>query len=465
MRTWLLFLCLTTTAFADPCAQYYSEKEDGHRPRCLETPDAKGNWFFTWDESEKWNRDVEIAQAALPCRRWKDLPANAAKTVLKPADKKVGAIALEACTQVALKQVRLGAKKLRGELLAADWLKKNPVETYTIEKNRELTNDYGGGFAGDVYAAWLRQEPENAKAEKDLLKEFEKALEEEDPTVTNKAKSKDIVALYSLGMGWDPKDAPPDSTMAILNAEMLKLGVETKFLKNHPMAGIPENVEILTKQIVDELATGKDVILVGLCKGSPELLGAFAAAMKNRLDDKREQKNRPRGDGRVLAFLNVSGLIGGTYIADKAKTFPKWLLTSFKVKEEMLKQMESMTSAAAIDFNKTWVGKLPSDVVYTSLVGIVPETGMNPALESKWMAQMRGITKLLKLADAAHDGFIEYPKQAIPTGNSTRETTIVIEGSHVLWEGYLGRHELNSPKARRALFSALFRQTLDRRYP
>ena len=209
-----------------------------------------------------------------------------------------------------------------------------------------------------------------------------------------------------------------------------------------------------------------------MCKGSPELLAAYHLATQRYLDAERTQRQRDPGRGRVVAYLNLSGMIGGTFLGDALKNVPLHNyvgpVLNDKFKDgtahdigQALLQLETMDPATLTRFNqKTWMKGIPSDVTYFNVVGVPPETGY-AVFESGLVKTMRKWIRKFHLSDAANDGYIEYPRNEIPAGTAQRQVTLVLPGSHMLWDGMYAGEIMGQPETRKALTTAMFHTLLD----
>ena len=491
----LLYALLLLFIGGSAQARYYGEGADGYRPRCVETSSWWGNLFFTWDEKEKSERSLYVHQLQLPCQEWRstlNLGWLDYGQELRPGQRRIFGVLLDDDTLDGLDQVRYGASVLRTEKSGEAFLARQPIRHFTFEINQWLTDLYGVGFAGDVYRAWIESKPRNRELRAQYLREIELVQSSPDPAAALRDRAGNLTVLVSLGMDWDPATAPPGSAVDIFAHESQMEGIETVLLKNHARDDSWSNIDILAEQLEQTLDSGRDVILMGLCKGSPELLAAMVEATSRYLDVDRTQKARGPHRGKILAYINISGLLGGTLFADAMKKIPfqkyagPFLQDSRRLAHlfpynlflrdtpenrtfsqaetfgDALEQMEQMSQDEMLKFDRsTWLGRLPSDVLYLSGVGIADDKrGFNDA-QGSFTAQFRNMGRKWHFTRAANDGFIEYPKEALPDGISSQEYEIVFNASHVLWEGYFGPYYLDSPRMREALFMAMYNVVLD----
>lgn len=469
----LFFPLLAQVAHADPT--YFGEHTDGFRPRCLTKPVSRDHLFFSWKESEKTEREIWARLRRLPCDRWRQagsLFSTRSWVRVLPAQDVVFGVRLDEQTREALRQVRYGAQEIRKERTADEWLLAHPFQKYTFEVNRQLTRRFGMGFSGDVYRAWIESSPRNQLAKDRFRSSFESALRDPRGSVERlRERSRSLKILVSLGMGWNPDKVEPGGDVDDFTREVRTLGIPVTLLKNHPYEDFDGNVGILREQLDRELRSGSDVILLGLCKGSVELLAATSAVTRGYLDADRTQKGREPGRGRVLAYVNLSGLIGGTFLGDALEQVPGRETIASMLRDEFtgtkheigqaLLQLRKMSFGETMSFNRrTWMKGLASDSLYVNVLGIPPVKGYAD-FEGPFIKGMRKWIRRLRLTDAANDGYIEYPKQEIPAGTGARELTLVFPASHMLWDGVYEGQPMNQAPSRKALLMAILQTVLD----
>ncbi len=468
----LVSLWLSALAFAAP--GFFGEKGDGYRPRCLTNPASRTHLFFTWKESEKTERKIWARVRRLSCGQWRSAGSWLAVhswTEVAPNQDVVLGYRLDAATREALRQVRYGASELRAEPKAADWIRAHPIGKYTHEVNVALTQRFGMGFSGDVYQAWIELRPENHSVRDRYRYWFNEVRKDASRTDSLRQRMKGRKVLISLGMGWDPKSASVGSEVDTFAREIGAMGADVTILKNYPFDDIQSNVGILWEQLNGELNKGSDVILIGMCKGSVELMAAYSLATRQYLDAQKSQNSRAPGRGRVVAYLNLSGMIGGTFLGDVLNRVPfhetisAYLHDDFKgTKHEIgqaLLQLETMGTAEIRKFTaSTWGKGVPADTVYFNVVGVPPESGIAP-YETGLLKSLRAGIRRYQLSNAASDAYIEYPLNELPAGLGKTQYTLVLPGSHMLWDGVYQGEVMSKTENRQALTMAMFHTLLD----
>lgn len=456
-------------------------------PRCVENGNRRG--FMWWNVNEnRYNRDVFVVQPARvgwDCNDWVTVSGwggthiqAAVKVkraeVYKSSVKTIQRINISKELSERLAQIQLGASEYRSEKTGAQWLKNNPLNDYNIQLNAELTKRFGIGFTGEIYKAFVETRPQNSKIKNELVKRIEKSIN--NPAEQKRelaARSGKVKLLVSLGLGWvrgkkmeGPYDVPR------LEQDLKSIGLNYSVLENKPFGRVKSNSQMLAVQIQEELEKGNDIMLMGACKGTAEIMNALAM-IPNLVDANGKQTNPKYG--RVIGVLSLSGLMKGSFLAEwisglNDKKFFNWL---FRVlKDGPFPSMHDIGTIIGVapDLSTTqmeqdyaaYSKRVPKDIVYFNALGVMPGNGLmsdSPVAE----LQNKVIVPILKNANA-NDGYIDYPSSAIPDSMAKRVYSVVFDASHMIvdgklnatWNGKARSYEMRNEKTRRAVLSAMF---------
>ncbi len=452
-------------------AVFYSDFGDHERPRCLVGAGVRSNLFFRWNDADRYARTMEVRRDRRPCSAWRAvvrepagwtaLPMGATHALGRPLPVRLGD---------ELEQVRRGANELRAADLDEESVLDGP---FTVDANQGLTARFGHGFTGEVYARSITSQPQNQGAHAFLERSMRAQLAV-DEAVANAAMQrigKGVVVLVSMGYGWD--ETVDEDTVGYVKdfiQTVQALGADVEVMERNTYGGLAENAALLAPKVRAHLAAGKDVILFGLCKGSPELYAATASVLAPYLDAERTQARRPAGWGQVRGVLNMSGMMSGILFSDQLGGYG-WALEllggamtwlpgrELQANGRYLAILPSLTSEKVAAFKATFEDGLPSDAVYLDVVGVVPEDGilkddigaMQPLIE---------MDRDGDVAKAANDGFIVYPGNQMKPGLSRHQYAVVMSGSHMLFDGGFGGLPMSDLRNERALFRAAIQLVL-----
>jgi hypothetical protein len=164
-------------------------------------------------------------------------------------------------------------------------------------------------------------------------------------------------------------------------------------------------------------------------------------------------------------------MMGGLFWADARESSDlfDWINTTAQIlpgnKSQMMNSyliaLESMTTERTGDLFHKIERDLPSDVPYLSVTGILPDNG-KLTVKNSMKAFVDG-NSLLNIAKGANDGFMEYPRTAIPTSYSSRVYNIPVNGSHMIIDGYIDAYSLRIHQNEQAFYYGLLKFILDHR--
>lgn len=357
---------------------------------------------------------------------------------------------------------------------ARDYLREHPISNYTRSLNIELTQKFGHGFSGQIYREYLLNNPANQKALSEIatnIRTYRSLQVKAVAAAEIKKLSSNTVLLVSMGLDWSDEvnQHTPDYIKKFLT-KIQQAGIEVKFMRRNPVGLMEDNVKEIQPQVEAVLASGKNVVLLGMCKGMPELLAAVSESMKGNLDAKRMQVNK-KGRGKVEGVVGMSPMMGGLYWADKRDGNG-----AFDLIEELtgelpgrtttmistyLDALESITSEKTQSLLNRIAPNLPADVAYIGLSGILPNNARLYVKNS--MKPFVDANRRLNIAKGANDGFLEYPKTAIPTSWSPRVFNVPVHGSHMLTDGAVNEYSLQNAENESALYYSLLKFILEKK--
>lgn len=412
-------------------------------PRCLENIDGK-NLFLKYAR-RSITRRVRYTYSKTACKDWK----HAKLATWKNLDDETRA-KLSEPMQFQIEQLEKKTIEFREERTVSEFIDNHNITTYTRELNRELTPKYGAIFSAEVFKELTERRPGNRQFREYVLSELIKKPITE-PFVEYKDKVKLVV---SFGLGWsdDFGRAAPYYIKDFLS-DIESLGLEVVYLDKNPFGTVKNNVRRMIPQLESELKKEKKVILLSLCKGTPELLSALAS-LKNH--DLRE---------KIIGHVNLSGMLSGTFFADIAMSVivPKLLSPFLKVIPiQTMKDAGRMASSAS--YMKSSVisetlsdvkGNIPDNILTVNVTGAPMSDRI--LRNGSPMAPVMKYNYWQKFLVSANDGFIELPHTIISEELAPNQVTLVIDSSHMLADGYLENFELSKQEPRRALYQSILR--------
>jgi hypothetical protein len=457
----------------------WREARDGARPRCL-VIESGLHVFLRWNDADRYARTIEATRDERSCADWRTVVREREQgwVVVEDDDRAIFGTPLGPDLVADLAAIRDGANVTDGatvdEVAAAIAARGG----FTLEDNIALTDRYGHGFVGAVYQRTVFAEPKNAWAfqvlERDMARTV--ALGEAAALQEMKAKSPNLVVMVSMGAGWG--HVVDEHTVPYVRdfiTTVKSIGVDVDVLERDIFGDVEENAARLQQKVEQYLDSGKDVVLFGLCKGSPELFAAAARATASSLDEAGAQTRRKAGRGRVVGAINMSGMMTGLVFGDWLAPYESLLAISGAVFAALplrttrevgsyMKMVPQLTTPRIEAFAKTFVTKLPKDAVYIDVVGVVPDDGLLKR-DIGAMGPFINTDRARDLAKASNDGFLRYPGNELPRDVAVRHYVVVMTGSHMLFDGAFGPWSMESLDNQRALFRAAVRFVVDAPLP
>lgn len=411
-------------------------------PRCVENIEGR-NLFFKWSR-KSLTRVIRYIFSDSPCTR-----RSIRQRGWRILDERTRSL-LNEDLRFELSQIEKKANELREEKTVSEFIERRNITRFTRELNRDLTPRFGPIFATEVFKELIEKNGRNRDFRKFVLEELAKREESSEPFAEYRERVKLVV---SFGLGWsdDYGKAAPYYIKDFLS-DIASMGLEVVYLDKNPFGTIDSNVARITPQLEEELREEKSVILLSLCKGTPELLSAL-----KDID--------PALRSKISGHVNLSGMLTGTFFADIARsvTLPKLLSPFMKIipiKE--IKDIARMTDASSF-MKSTVVAETLSDVR-----GVTPENMLTvnvtgAPLSDRVLKNGSPMGPVLKynysqkFLISANDGFIELPHTLIPEELAPNQVTLVLDASHMLSDGYLDQYSLSDRSTRRRIYESILR--------
>ncbi len=423
-------------------------------PRCVDgDQDINYNLFFKWTDRHI-DRTVEVYFSKEPCRTYKQVLSN--QEIVWTAYKEVTRFIPTAVVNE-LKQIEQKTHELRAETEAVDFLAKHPINVYTKETNRELTKRYGQLFSAQVFRAWIESKKENHEFKDSILKNLRTLKKSEEKPFA--ALSDRVKIVVSFGLGWEEKyNRTTPFYIKNFIADIKSLGLPVLFLKKNPFGKVNDNIEKIIPSLESELDSGKDLVLISLCKGTPELLAAEA------------ELGRQNKRGKILGHVNLSGMLSGAIFSDFAQdiVLPKVVAPLMKLipfdsvrdSARMVDAIEYMKTSVIESALQTATPDLDKSIFYVNITGAPMTTyvfeGKSP------MRPILTYNVVNEFVDSANDGFLEMPSTLIPESVSHNQVSLILDSSHLLSDGMLNEFKIEDENNRRILYYTVVKTILER---
>ncbi|MFL5784485.1 MAG: hypothetical protein ACJ76H_07755 [Bacteriovoracaceae bacterium] len=432
-------------------------------PDCMSTWDENVSIQLYYKKIDRYRRDILARVIHASCNSVLRPGTQHFKTVASNATK-IGEVVLDKFHQNTLFWIRRGSNYvLPIGYTAAKYVSEHPIQFYSTTLNRQLTEKYGNGFASEIYREWLLSRPENKLARTEIKASVREFLSKGPAFTSNeiRTRAQNTVLIVSMGLGWDESPEQPFYVKDFLK-EIKAAGMETMILKRDAMGTVPENIRALVPQVNRIFLSGKQVMLMGLCKGMPELFAATAEVFKAN----------PAVKKRLRGVIGISPMMSGLYWADYQRNHPAVELLHFLLAmipgkktqsgSEYLTALQTMNSVEIDALYNDVRPQFPKDVPYVNLIGVIPDDGI---LKNDTTAMMPFIkaNRMLNIGKGANDGFLEYPKSQISSAWGPKVFNIPLEGSHMITDGKFDELDFRNSKNLLGLYYGILRFTLDQR--
>lgn len=449
-----IFVALVLSAQAEELG--HIERDTKGFPRCL--VGEFENTFFRWTD-DKYTRELFVTQSRrLRCSDWKQISAEGIRDQalfwhpLKEKDYETLPQDLVGELQV----ISLKSQTVFHVVSPEQYIEENNIKEYTLALNRKLSRLYGQIYSAKVFKAFIEKEERNKDFRDFVLSNFEKPASQR-AFIPLRSK---VSIVVSFGLGWeeDYGVATPQYIRDFLK-DIQSLGLQVRFLKKNPWGSVRQNAYKIKNQLREELEKGRDIILVSLCKGTPELLLAESLVHEETQGELKK---------RILGHVNLSGMLDGTFYSDKSSELllPKIVGPILKLIPIATAQ-DSSEMFGAIDFMRSDIVQgvladakfLPKDLFYLNVTGAPLSTQV---LEhGSPMIPVLNYTNFANLSAGANDGFLELPNTLIPKKISSNQVTLVLDSTHLLADGVLGKYRLDNEANRRSLYQSIIQRVLN----
>ncbi len=412
-------------------------------PRCVENINGH-NLFFKWSR-KPLTRIIYYAYSRVHCSNWKKRINVNWKTLDEETKSH-----LSDELRFELEQIAKKSNELREERTVSEFIDKRNITVFTRALNRELTPRFGAIFATEVFKELIERNPENTEFRKFVLKELRRNDSPSKPLTMWKDKIKLVV---SFGLGWsaDYGKAAPYYIRDFLS-DIESMGLEVVYLDKNPFGMVKSNAEKMAPQIEDELRKDKSVILLSLCKGTPELLSAL-----KDID--------PALKSKIVGHVNLSGMLTGTFFADIAGSviLPKLLSPFMKVIPlNEVRTVGKMADATSY-MKSTIIAETLSEVREATRHDMLTVNVTGAPLSDRVLKNGSPMSPVLKynywqkFLVSANDGFIELPHTLVPEELAPHQVTLVLDASHMLSDGFLEEFALAERETRRKIYQSILR--------
>jgi hypothetical protein len=417
---------------------------------------------------------------------------NVSYEILSPTATAYDDVKFDADVLEKLNQVRLGGNVYRPlEIRTADlYAKKNNLTAYDKNMNRDLSKKYGAGFSGDVYFEVLQSNPDNKALHDQTVEYVKKALTKKSIDKELNARFKDITFVIVKGFAHDRDN---DERISPLSRVLKEFGFKILEFKTNPYGRTLGESQVIAEQLEEALKAGKQMIITSGSAATSQAMGALA-----QLNVKYDGKISTALPGKVIAYMNLSGVVSGAFAPEAISSNPLlWAVIKGKMKglifgdKEELEKMKAASVSLTGDkkalanleieryerrlayadqkgaiesfrdlstkqiekFMKPVFPLLPNDVIYYNLIGINKKNGIvkDPKLnylQTKYVrAKFSGFFKKI----GANDGFIEYPGTQLTTDmvQDGRIFSIVFDAGHPILDGNFDKFPLNNNEPNR----------------
>lgn len=427
-------------------------------PRCYQDSKSKKNYFFSW-QTKLLTRDVYVfASTDYSCSHYRTVIKKNTLDWEKFKDDFKKILPFELMNE--LKQISENTKSFRSDFDAEAFIEKNQITDYTLELNRELTDQFGAIFSAKVFEKVMEGKAGNKEFRTNLLSHLENK--------GNKLKDlshlkSDVRFIVSFGLGWSEEIAKKGPYyIGNFIKDLKSMGLDITFLDRNPFGTVSGNVERLTHHLESELDDPRKIIIVSLCKGTPEILASIAQI---------EKKTPGAITQKLLGHVNLSGMLGGAFFSDLAneinlplkiaKVMKAIPINAIADNARMADAVEYMTSPIIDNAVESAVETLPKNLFFINITGIPLSTFVLDQNSPMELVIRYGMKH--RFVTGANDGFIELPKTLIPESLSQNQLTLVLDSSHMLSDGRIENYSLSDEQNRRILYRAIFHEILTKR--
>ena len=339
----------------------------------------------------------------------------------------------------------------------AELIEDQGLKVFNTEVNKAISMKYGEYFSASAFKAFVEKDPRNFAFKSYVLDVLrQKSKKQKIPT--------HLKVIVNTGLGWDTDNYSQQmSHVKNFMDDVRKLGVEVIFLSKFPYAPLEQNIESIKPQLKNLLRNKEDrYILMSLCKGTPELLIATAELVLEN----------PQLKSKIAGFMNMSGMLGGTFFSSDRLDI-KSMVEMEKIIDNKLPSPDSFVK---YDREQT-IWSLPyisNKRIEANLrpvlkvdFGNIPAINVSGAIMSDKMSKRSSplqmfliYNQLMNIYSYGNDGFIDVTQTRLPKNMFKNQKSLVIDGSHLLVDGYLAEFDLSQTKNRELFYRGVFESLL-----
>lgn len=426
---------------------------------------------------------------------YKTLPASATSVEFSTSDR----IDLSADVQERLNQVRGGATVYRPADIRTPelYFSKHAPINFTRSFNRRLTARYGSGFAGDVYGLVINSRPENAALRKEVLRNMETYLANPSFTKLLGARFQGVSFVLVKGFAHDRND---DERISPLGRVLRSFGFDVIEFNSDPYGRLRPNSRVIADQLREQMEAGKRLVVVSASAATTQALGAIGMLS-------REHGNpfNAQFPGKVLAYVNLSGVVSGAFAPEAVSSNPLvWFFSRDQIADVMFGTAEGLKALRARaeatpspgkemvlrevaryerrlerrgepgvmeSFRDLSVGRteafmrktiphLTNDIIYYNFIGINEGDGIvkDPKTSAVQSRYVRGRFASLFEDLGSNDGYVEYPGTELTTKMipGAQVYSVTFNASHVILDGHFDHHVmLDTPNNQRGIIGSI----------
>lgn len=338
-----------------------------------------------------------------------------------------------------------------------EYLENKKILIFNAEENENISRHKDKYFSALVFKEYIESNKNNFKLRQKVQNYMNNGQLKKD-------NLKEATIVINMGLGWDA-DNYSQQPYYVKNFidEIKLLGNDVIFLSRFPYAPMEQNIESIKPQL-KHILRNKKVILLSLCKGSPELLVSSLEIVRENPEMKKN----------ILGILNMSGMMAGTFFS--TSRFDLELLTSIEflwdkyipTKNSFSKYDRRQTVWSLPFMRKNNVIKLVNSVSDVNLDPI-PVINVSGILTSDKISKRDtplkmfiSYNQLTDLYPNANDGFLDITETRFPSKNFSNQSTLLLESSHLLADGYFNQTDLMIKENRIKFYQALYQTLVDK---
>ena len=335
------------------------------------------------------------------------------------------------------------------------YIRQHNITSYNSKTNQVISNEKGKYFSAKVFKKIIENDPTNTELHKLVQNELAHKILL-DKKLTN------TILIINMGLGWDDRDYKnqPEYVQNFIN-EIKTLGLETIFLERFAYGPIENNIEIIKPQLTKFLKSGKDIIFLSLCKGTPELLISLAEITRDNPELKKP----------IKGYLNMSGMLGGTFFSKDRLDLN--LIQKYDPYIEIglgpnPKSIDRFLSINALHYMTNKRVQKNLERVGDFQMPELPVINVTGVITSDFMIKKGTPLKMFltynnntKLYPYANDGFLEVSHTLFSKEIFPKERTLLLESTHLLADGNFEQFDLADKKTRIEFYHALFQALIN----